>query len=359
MIKNNKCMKFNVMIKKTRIAIVGLEFGLNLFDIEYFPGKEKADKYFELIACCDMNRVKADAYGLKHGLKVYYDIDTMLCDGDIEVVCLFTGPNGRASLIDKVISSGRDVITTKPFEIDPQAAINVLKKADDLGRLIYLNSPNPVPPLDVAQIIAWRDKYNLGRLIALRFETWCNYRERSDGSWYDDPKKCPVAPVFRLGIYGINDVLRFTSKPVSVQAIETQIFTGRKTSDNALLAVSFEHGEIATFFASFCVADSRAYPDKLVLNFERGTIQKNSDLSADILRSVNMQLVTAVDGHTLTETVNVDRANGSGSYMWKEFYEGFKERKKPQLPPELIPNSIRITQAMYEASTTGKTVRLD
>jgi len=346
------------MIKKIKIALVGLEFGLNLFNIEYFPGQGKADKYFELAACCDMNRQKADDYSRQHGIKAYYDIDTMLSDKDIEAVCLFTGPNGRAALIDKIISSGRDVITTKPFETNTQAAIDVLKKADDVGRLIYLNWLNPVPPADVAQIMAWRDKYNLGRLIALRFETWCSYRERSDGSWYDDPKKCPVAPVFRLGIYGINDVLRFTSRPVAVQALETKIFTGRKTSDNALLAVSFEQGEIATFFASFCIADSRAYPDKLVLNFERGTIQKNSDLSADILRSVNMQLVTVVDGHTLTETVNVDRANGSGSYMWEKFYEGFKGRVKPQLPPELIPNSIRITQAMYEAASTGKTVRL-
>lgn len=331
---------------------------MQLFRLQYFSAQGKAAKYFDLVACCDIDKEKARQYAANNGVKAYYDIDDMLADKDIEVVGLFTGPNGRAALIDKIISAGKDVITTKPFETNVQAAVDVLAKAESLGRLIYLNSPNPVPPADIAQIIEWQKKYELGRLVSTRFETWCNYREDYDGSWYDDPKRCPLAPVFRLGIYGINDVLRFTSQPVAINALETQIFTKRKTSDNALLAVQFEQGEIATFFASFCVSDSRAYPDKLVLNFERGTIQKNSDLSLDSLKSCNLQIVTASDGHTLTETAIVDRENASGCYMWKEFYDGFRERKKPQLPKHIIPNSIKITQAMYEAVTEGKTVKL-
>jgi len=235
---------------------------------------------------------------------------------------------------------------------------SIFEKARRLGRLIYMNSPNPVPPADIAQIIDWQNRYELGRLIAIRFETWCNYREQYDGSWYDDPKKCPAAPVFRIGIYGINDVLRFTSKPVSVQALETRIFTKRNTADNALLAVAFENGEIATFFASFCVRDNRPYPDKLVLNFERGTIQKNSDLSVDVRKSVQLQLITSCNGRTLTETVMVERSNSSGCYMWKEFYEGFKHRRWQQLSDDIIPNGIKITRAMYQAVSSGEAIKL-
>ena len=345
-------------MKKIKLAIVGLEFGLKLFEIEYFAGAGKAEKYFDLVACCDLDKEKSENYGNKYGLESYSDIDELLNKTDAEVVALFTGPNGRAKLIDKIISSGRDVITTKPFESDVQAARGIFEKAKSLGRLIYLNSPNPVPPADIAQIMDWQKNYDLGRLISVRFETWCNYREQYDGSWYDDPEKCPVAPVFRLGIYGINDVLRFTSKPVLVQALETQIFTQRNTSDNALLAVSFEEGEIATFFASFCIRDNKPYVNKLVLNFEHGTIQKNFDLSIDVVKSTQLQLVTSANGRMITETATVENTNVSGCYMWKEFYEGFKERKQPELAEDIIPNGIKITQAMKEAVSTGKAIRL-
>jgi predicted dehydrogenase len=346
------------MTEKIKLAIVGLEFGLQLFKTEYFGGNDRAEKYFDLVACCDLDKDKASAYAQEHGIKAYYDMDAMLADTSAEIVALFTGPNGRAKMIDKIISSGRDVITTKPFENDAEEAARIIAKAKKIGRLIYLNSPNPVPPADIAQIMEWKDRYDLGRLIAIRHETWCNYREHYDGSWYDDPKKCPVAPVFRLGIYGINDVLRFTSAPAVVQAMETKIFTQRQTSDNALLAVSFEQGEIATFFASFCISDNKPYPDKLILNFERGTIQKNSDLSIDVMKSAQMQLVTSIEGRSITETAVVDRANASGCYMWDVFYQGFKNRTWPQLSDDIIPNGIKITQAMYKAVSTGKAFKL-
>ncbi len=346
------------MEDKIKLAVVGLRFGKNLLKSEYFGGKGRAEKYFQLTACCDIDKEKADSYGKQHNLNVYYDIDELLSSSDAEVVALFTGPNGRAKLLNKIITSGRDVITTKPFETDPQAAEKILKKARKLDRLIYMNSPNPMPPADVSQIIDWQNQYKLGHLVAVRFETWCRYNEQYDGSWYDDPEMCPLAPVFRLGIYGINDVLRFTSKPVKVQALGTRIFTRRKTDDNALLAISFEQGEIATFFASFCVSDNRPYPNKMTMNFEHATIQKNADLSVDVTSSTQLQLITSEDGRQITETAFVEQAKSSGCYMWEEFYKGFKNRNEPLVSDDIIVNSIKITQAMSEAASKGITVNL-
>jgi len=94
------------------------------------------------------------------------------------------------------------------------------------------------------------------------------------------------------------------------------------------------------------------------LNFERGTIQKNSDLSIDVMKSTQMQVVTSVNGRTITETATVERSQASGCYMWEQFYEGFNNRKWPELSNEIIPNGIRITQAMHEAVLTGRAIRL-
>ena len=75
---------------------------------------------------------------------------------------------------------------------------------------------------------------------------WVNYCEQADGGWYDDPERCPVAPVFRLGIYIINNLAELFGEPEKVCALSSRILTGRPTADNADLAVLFKNGAIAT-----------------------------------------------------------------------------------------------------------------
>src|SRR5690606_1581322 len=95
-------------------------------------------------------------------------------------------------------------MTTKPFEVDPDAAADVLAEAQRLGRFVHLNSPTPVMPVDLQQVLDWRDRFDLGRPVGCRLETYASYHEQADGSWLDDPERCPAAPIFRLGIYLIN-----------------------------------------------------------------------------------------------------------------------------------------------------------
>ena len=90
-------------------------------------------------------------------------------------------------MIRRIVSAGKDVITTKPFELDPRAARGALEEAAALGRVVHLNSPRPRLAADLRQILRWQQQYELGRPVAARAETWCSYREQADGSWYDDP----------------------------------------------------------------------------------------------------------------------------------------------------------------------------
>ena len=120
---------------------------------------------------------------------MYTDLDKLLQNEEIPTIGLFTGPVGRAGLLDRIIEAGKDVITTKPFENDPAAATDVLEEAKRLGRVIHLNSPNPGLSPDLAAIQRWRNELDMGAPVAARADVWAHYREEADGSWYDDPAK--------------------------------------------------------------------------------------------------------------------------------------------------------------------------
>jgi predicted dehydrogenase len=146
-------------------------------------------------------------------------------------------------------------MTTKPLELDASAALSVLREAREMGRVIHLNSPAPVLPMDISQIMEWQSAYKLGNPVGCRADVWASYTEQADGSWYDDPERCPVAPIFRLGIYLINDLIAIFGEPEEVQVFASRIATGRPTPDTAQLGIRFANGGLANIFSSFCVRD--------------------------------------------------------------------------------------------------------
>mgnify|MGYP000939218266 CR=1 FL=1 len=345
-------MKMN----RTNIGIVGLNFG-RLIAEQIRTGRGK--KYFEVAALCDADFRKAKESAEKMGVKAYPDIDTLLADAEIPAIGLFTGPAGRAGLIRKIIRAGKDVMTTKPFELDAEEAMSVLKEAEKAGRIVHMNSPSPLLSPDLRQIKEWTEKYDLGRPVACRCDTWASYMEKADGSWYDDPEKCPVAPVFRLGIYLINDLVRLFGKAEEVCVMHSRIITERPTPDNAQLGILFKNGVLANIFASFCIKDSQYYKNSLVLNYERGTIYRNEgplEYNSDGI--CRMSLVRP-EGHNGAAVEHARPEGMSGDYQWEAFFRAVNgEKFTAEITSEEIVEGVKIINAMAKADKTGRTVKV-
>jgi predicted dehydrogenase len=254
-----------VDVKRVRIGIIGLGFGLGY--MKNYMKSERGRKLLEIAGVCDANPARLKQGRDVFGCAQYTDLDAMLADPSIEAIGLFSGPVKRAELVGRAIRAGKHVMTTKPFELDPRAAADVLAEAKRLGKVIQLNSPAATTPSDMKQIFDWQREHNLGRPVAAQWQTWARYNEKPDGSWYDDPALCPVAPIFRLGIYAINEILYFLHDPQKVEVMHSRLFTARPTPDHALLSIRFRDGALASVFASFCVDTPFPYPDRLTLNF--------------------------------------------------------------------------------------------
>jgi predicted dehydrogenase len=339
--------------ERIRLGLVGLNFGAWIIENQLLggPGRE----HIELTAVCDLNAERVAQWSGRLGVAGYTDFSRMLEDPAVEAVGLFTGPVGRAALIEQAISAGRDVFTTKPFERDSAAAAAVLEHAARLGRVVQLNSPPPTLPADLAQAARWVEQYNLGRPVAYRAATWCSYREKADGSWYDDPLLCPAAPIFRLGIYLINDIARFYPAVTAVRVLQSRVFTGRPTADNAQLSILHEGGAIGSIFSSFCVDDRPYYRCSLELNFERGTIYRNlGPLEENVLRERSVLGLSAlVDGKQVLDSAEIC-ADTSG-YQWDVFHRCVHgERVAGLVSSEQIVSAIRTLELMRAELEAGR-----
>ncbi len=339
---------------KISIGIVGLNFGRYI--VNQVAKEQK--KLFEIAALCDLDTGKAERIAKEEKLscKIFSDYEAMLREKGIDAVGLFTGPVGRAELIRKAVDAGKHVMTTKPFETDPGAALEILRYAEKKGMAVHLNSPSPVPSADIKLIEGWIKKYKLGRPVAARMDVWCSYREKADGSWYDDPDKCPVAPVFRLGIYLINDLVRMFGEAESAAVISSRIFTGRPTPDNAQLGILFKNGMVANIFASFCVKDGDHYRNSLTLNFENGTVYRNCGPRRKSLKHGKAELCLVKDSGGKRKIVADVLANSvSGLYDWDSFHKAASGKKlKGQIPAERIAAGLKIIEAMRKSAKSAK-----
>ena len=337
---------------KIPIAVVGLRFGRHIVEqLLTGPGRE----HCELAGVCDLDGDRVRAIAGQTGARPYRDFAEILADPAAPAVGLFTPPAGRADLIRQAVRAGKHVMTTKPFELDAGAAAAVLAEARTAGRIIHLNSPAPTLSPDLAQIRAWQSEYDLGRPVGCRADVWADYREQADGAWYDDPQRCPVAPVFRLGIYLIHDVLTFFGAPESVQVMQARLRTGRPTPDNAQLALRFRDGGLANIYASFCVGDGDSYRNGLTLNFERGTVYRNAGPLRAEGCAAELALVMARDGRRGV-VAQAQLAAASGEYQWAVFAGAVRTGALPDEEVDRrIVDGLRIIGAMARAERSGAT----
>lgn len=333
------------------LAVVGLNFGRHICDQLAGP----AAAHVRLAAVCDMDAAKAAAEGRAHGVAAHTSLDAVLADPAIEAVGLFTGPNGRAALLSRILRAGKHVMTTKPFERDPAAAAAVLAEARALGRVLHCNSPSP-GAADLAAIRGMMARHDLGRVVAGRAEVWASYQEQTDGSWYDDPERCPLPPIYRLGIYLMNDLIALLGTPVAVMAQSSRIRTGRPTADNAQLAIRFADGALGHILASFCVGDGDHYRNGLAIHCERGSLYRNVGPERGAAVS-ELSVIAPQDGKRMLRE-RVELATASGGYEWETFQRACRGRGDPGLDPAVVVGGLRVMGAMLEAERSGREVAL-
>ena len=337
---------------KLKLGVVGLRYGETAIgDLLNSPDAEK----YELTKVFDLDREKVARVSEKYNVRGASSLEEMLQDGTVDVIGLFTPPAGRAKLLEQILLAGKDDAALDCFEMDPDEAERVLELSRKKGRVLHVNSPGICESGVLSEMRSYAEKYDFGQPVGARCDVWVNYHEKADGGWYDDPEKCPVAPVFRLGIYIINDLIRLFGKPSEVSVLSSRISTGRPTPDNSQLSMLFENGALANIYASFCVDDGQRYKGPMIINYERGTFYYNVFPHQE-------QRLTAVrkmtENNPIQEEWNIC-GFGSGHYYWDIFYENVQKRQIiPQKYEAEILWGVKVLRAMKESSLQGRKIIL-
>jgi predicted dehydrogenase len=306
-------------VRPVRLVLLGVNFGALIA-----RNLASGTPHIELAGLCDLDLPRVTALAAELQVPTYASLDEVLADPTVEAVGLFTGPAGRARLIERILDAGKHVMTTKPFEVDTNEAIRAFAAAERTGLALHLNSPGTKPASDLAIMRRWLAEADLGRPVALQARTWANYHEKADGGWADDPKRCPGGALFRLGVYLMNEFASLPGRPTSAYVQHARLRTGRPTPDNAQISIAYDTGAVANIFASFCVNDGHPYADEIHLACERGVIRRWVERTGKSDMSGDHAVVELVRPGQPVERHETKPGDFAGWYDWIAFHDAVR-----------------------------------
>jgi predicted dehydrogenase len=127
----------------------------------------------ELVACCDLDADRCEAYASKHDIPNRYgDLQKMLDGEQIDVLHMVTQPNFRLAGIRTAAEAGvKAVIVEKPLTLWPMEALEIAEVSRETGCRIVVNTQRRYFP-QYAQIRELIRSGRLGEVDFVRASTW-------------------------------------------------------------------------------------------------------------------------------------------------------------------------------------------
>jgi predicted dehydrogenase len=339
-------------MERLPIAIVGLDSGESVIEEQLLKGD--GERLYKIAAVCDSDTERLREVCNKYGAKPYNDLGILLTDREVEAVGLFTGPVGRAASIQKIIRARKDVITNNPLDLDPHRTTRVLEEARTSGRVVHLDSPCPQVTADLQQMAFWQRRFDLGKPLNARSENWAPPDKSIEGKWYENPRRCPIIPILRLGVCAINDLVRIFGPGEAVQMLQAKQFTKFPTPDHACATIRFRGGGIGSVSTSFCMGLPDAHRPSLIVNYQNGSIIRKGSLTRN--GKVEMALRRPRKGaEPLVKHAAFSPAECSGYHQWETFYQATRGQANPdEKIGEQIVAGVKILGALARSQASGR-----
>ncbi|WP_320129705.1 Gfo/Idh/MocA family oxidoreductase [uncultured Sphaerochaeta sp.] len=251
-------------MRKVKVGVIGCGV---ISDI-YLTNSKKYN-VLEVIAVCDVMKEKADAQARKYNIpKVYYNVDNMLEDKEIEVVLNITVPQAHYEISKKALLAGKHVFSEKSLAITIEEGKELVALADKKGLRIGC-APDTFLGGRLQTFRKLIDDGWIGKPIAATAFMACHGHE----CWHPGPQfyyKTGAGPMFDMGPYYVTALLsllgpatrvsgevqktfeqrRITSQPCFGELIDVEIPT------HIAGTINFACGAIGTIITSFDVWDS-------------------------------------------------------------------------------------------------------
>jgi len=314
-------------MKQIGVAVIGTGFW----------GRNHARVFTELpetklIAVCDMDSERAEKVGKQFGAKPYTNTGKMLKREDIEAVSVCTWSTSLAKEAQKALEAGKHVLVEKPMATNTKQAEKLLKTAEKEGLHLTVGFLMRFIP-GVQQIRKAVEQKQIGELVCATSRRVSQWPERIGD----------VGVVKDTAIHDI-DLMRyiFNEEPIAVYA-KTGNMRHKKFEDYAHIMLTFKEGKNAFIESNWLTP------------YKTRTLVVTGSTAIMKLDYITQELTIENEKETLQPRI-----------AWLEplkaelqhFANCIRKKEKPLITGVDGLNALKIAEAAFKSSATGKAVKL-
>lgn len=233
----------------------------------------KNTKSCELVACCDIVPEKAKNLGDKYNATVYYSIEQLLKDENIDIisVCSPNGLHAEHSILS--LQAAKHVLCEKPMAINSFDCGRMITAAENANKRLFVIKQNRYnPPVQAVKKLI--DEGALGRIFNIQLSCFWNRNENYYTNSWKGSKDMDGGTLYTQFSHFV-DLLYYLNGDVSEVFAFRENFNHKEIiefEDTGVVALKFQNGALGTI--NYTVnAYSKNMEGSLTLFGDKGTIK--------------------------------------------------------------------------------------
>ncbi|MBI4238659.1 MAG: Gfo/Idh/MocA family oxidoreductase [Deltaproteobacteria bacterium] len=313
-----------------------------------------------LVAVCDVDAVMARTVATRFEVPSYSDLDGLLAQHEVDVVCVLTPSGLHAAHAIQVAQTKKHVVVEKPMALTLDDADAMIRACDEHGVKLFVVKQNRYNEAVVGLKRALVDE-RFGKLVlgAVRLR-WCRKQEYYDqagwrGTWAMDGGVLANQASHHI------DLLEWMMGPVdSVMAKISTRLSNIEVEDTGLAMFQFRNGALGVVEATTATRPRDLEGSISVLG-ERGSVELGG-FAADRVKHWEFSIPTPEDdamrqGGGPQRSAEQQFAHGHAMYL-QGVVESIRNHTKALVDGIEGRKSLELINAIYESAETGREVHL-
>lgn len=341
-----------------KIAIIGCGKIAQIRHIPEFDANENC----ELYGFYNPTASRAEDMAKKYGGTVFYSVEEMLADPEIDAVSVCSANYSHAEITIKALEAGKDVLCEKPMATTLEDCAAMIETAKRTGkRLLIAQNQRLNKAHQVAKELV--EAGEIGKVVSFRStfghggpETWAI--KPGKDTWFFDKKRAAMGAMADLGIHK-TDALRYILGQDVVRTTARLATLDKRGADNELIGVDdnaiciyeMSGGAIGTMTASWTFYGQE--DNSTILYGTKGIMRIYDDPQHSIV------LISA-DGSRRNFDVEAIQTNDNqtASGVMDEFVAAITENRPSILDVDNVIGSMKAVFASIESGETGRPVEV-
>jgi len=312
----------------------------------------------KLVAVCDIDPAKAQAFGEKHNVPWFTDMDEMMSKSEPDVVSVLTPSGMHCEHVLRLAPYGKHIVVEKPMALTLDDADAMIAACDLHGCRLFVVKQNRfnVPVVKLREAV---ESNRFGKLVMGTVRVrWCRPQSYYDqdswrGTWAFDGGVLTNQASHHV------DLLEWMMGDVeSVFARSTTALANIETEDTAIAVLKFRNGALGCIEATTATRPKDLEGSISILG-EKGTVEIAGFAVNQMKTWAFSEPEEGDEGVMAKYSVNPPNVYGFGHQAYYEHVVSCLENGGRQLVDGLEGRrSVELISAIYESVETGKEVHL-